>query len=303
MHAAATRAAVAVAFATAGSAIAPPPLFAVDLNGGFYTVNTSTGAATLVGPTGFTRVNALAANPAGEVYAMRARTVGSTEPDVLFRIDPLTGAGTAVQTYTVDTDIRGLAFGPLGRLYAVQNASASDLLVSIDIVTGVVTTIGPLGRTDVQGLGTLPGGNLIASVLGGGGQLYSVDPSTGGMTLIGGALGNDVQTVEFAGGNRAWGARANLQIVDLTTGVTTLIGPMGIADVRGLAAIGLTTPCYANCDGSTAAPVLNVNDFICFQSRFAAGDSYANCDGSTVVPVLNVNDFICFQARFAAGCP
>jgi hypothetical protein len=61
--------------------------------------------------------------------------------------------------------------------------------------------------------------------------------------------------------------------------------------------------CYANCDGSTATPVLNVNDFICFQSRFAAGDSYANCDGSTTVPVLNVNDFICFQASFAAGCP
>jgi hypothetical protein len=61
--------------------------------------------------------------------------------------------------------------------------------------------------------------------------------------------------------------------------------------------------CYANCDGSTIAPVLNVNDFICFQNRFAAGDSYANCDGSTIAPVLNVNDFICFQTQFAAGCP
>jgi agmatine/peptidylarginine deiminase len=61
--------------------------------------------------------------------------------------------------------------------------------------------------------------------------------------------------------------------------------------------------CYANCDGSTASPVLNVNDFVCFQQRFAAGDSYANCDGSTAAPVLNVNDFVCFQQLFAAGCP
>ena len=30
---------------------------------------------------------------------------------------------------------------------------------------------------------------------------------------------------------------------------------------------------------------------------------YGNCDGSSVAPVLNVNDFICFQSRFAAGCP
>jgi hypothetical protein len=60
--------------------------------------------------------------------------------------------------------------------------------------------------------------------------------------------------------------------------------------------------CYANCDSSTAVPFLNVNDFICFQQKYAAGDSYANCDNSTTAPVLNVNDFICFQASFAAGC-
>jgi aminopeptidase N len=62
------------------------------------------------------------------------------------------------------------------------------------------------------------------------------------------------------------------------------------------------TNCYANCDGSTVQPVLNVADFACFLQRFAAGDPYANCDGSTVEPVLNVADFSCFLAAFAAGC-
>jgi hypothetical protein len=61
--------------------------------------------------------------------------------------------------------------------------------------------------------------------------------------------------------------------------------------------------CYANCDGSTIAPVLNVLDFNCFLNRFSTGDSYANCDGSTAAPVLNVLDFNCFLNRFAAGCP
>jgi hypothetical protein len=60
--------------------------------------------------------------------------------------------------------------------------------------------------------------------------------------------------------------------------------------------------CYANCDGSTASPVLSVNDFLCFQQHFAAGDSYANCDQSTTPPVLNIDDFLCFQSRFVAGC-
>src|SRR5437773_2686222 len=27
--------------------------------------------------------------------------------------------------------------------------------------------------------------------------------------------------------------------------------------------------CYANCDGSTVAPILNVNDFTCFLNKFA----------------------------------
>jgi hypothetical protein len=70
-------------------------------------------------------------------------------------------------------------------------------------------------------------------------------------------------------------------------------------------------PCYANCDLSTVAPLLNIDDFTCFISQFAAGSSlphqlqvahYANCDQSTTQPVLNVDDFTCFINRFAVGC-
>ncbi len=71
------------------------------------------------------------------------------------------------------------------------------------------------------------------------------------------------------------------------------------ANVMGAA--GAT--CYANCDSSTIAPVLNVADFSCFLNAFAGGASYANCDNSTTAPVLNVADFSCFLNAFAAGCP
>jgi hypothetical protein len=60
--------------------------------------------------------------------------------------------------------------------------------------------------------------------------------------------------------------------------------------------------CYANCDGSTTVPFLNVLDFNCFLNRFSAGASYANCDNSTTPPVLNVLDFNCFLNKFSAGC-
>ncbi len=55
-------------------------------------------------------------------------------------------------------------------------------------------------------------------------------------------------------------------------------------------------PCYPDCDANGA---LNVNDYICFQTKFALGDPYADCDGNGV---RNVNDYICFQTKFALGC-
>jgi hypothetical protein len=78
-----------------------------------------------------------------------------------------------------------------------------------------------------------------------------------------------------------------------------LTGPCGQSASSSAA---VTAACYANCDGSTTAPVLNVGDFSCFLNAFASGDSYANCDGSTTPPVLNVADFSCFLNAFAAGC-
>jgi hypothetical protein len=69
-----------------------------------------------------------------------------------------------------------------------------------------------------------------------------------------------------------------------------------------LFAAASSTTCYANCDGSTQEPVLNVADFSCFLTKFAAQDPYANCDGSTTPPVHNVADFTCFLTKFAAGC-
>lgn len=65
----------------------------------------------------------------------------------------------------------------------------------------------------------------------------------------------------------------------------------------------LSIGCYPNCDGSSVPPILNIQDFICFQNRYFQGDPFANCDGSTTSPILDVRDFICFQVKFLEGCP
>jgi hypothetical protein len=98
------------------------------------------------------------------------------------------------------------------------------------------------------------------------------------------------------------------QVLALTVQNNQLVAVGSFNTAGGRVSINLArwacvAPCYANCDGSVAPPYLNVADFVCFLSRFAAGDPYANCDGSTTPPTLNVADFVCFSAAFARGCP
>ena len=125
----------------------------------------------------------------------------------------------------------------------------------------------------------------------------------GGGNLAGYAWGENIGWVDFAGGALA----APPQPARLDVAASRFrgyawgenIGWMNLDDANHYVAI----LCYANCDQSTTAPVLNVNDFTCFLGKYAAGDAGANCDRSRIAPVVNVNDFTCFLAAYAAGCP
>jgi hypothetical protein len=75
------------------------------------------------------------------------------------------------------------------------------------------------------------------------------------------------------------------------------------AGQRGWIAKLPVLPCYANCDGSTIQPVLNVNDMLCFVDQFMKGNTAANRDGSTSAPVLSIGDFLCYQVKYTQGCP
>jgi hypothetical protein len=109
-----------------------------------------------------------------------------------------------------------------------------------------------------------------------------------------------------------WDEAGTSQLAQTSPALTGLTTPGGVAlrgftigtgnfnDLDEISVVG--GACYANCDGSTNQPILNVADFTCFLTKFAAQDPYANCDGSTTEPILNVADFTCFLSKFAAGC-
>lgn len=62
--------------------------------------------------------------------------------------------------------------------------------------------------------------------------------------------------------------------------------------------------CYADCDQSSGAGVLDLLDFLCFQTAFMNGEEYAcDCDTSTGQLVCDLFDFLCFQNSFVSGCP
>jgi hypothetical protein len=94
---------------------------------------------------------------------------------------------------------------------------------------------------------------------------------------------------------------AYFTLTDVVLTPSLLVG--SLLFTSGEAVITRVNFCLANCDESTAEPVLNVADFSCFLAKYAAGDPSANCDCSTSEPVLNVADFSCFLQKFAAGCP
>ncbi len=65
---------------------------------------------------------------------------------------------------------------------------------------------------------------------------------------------------------------------------------------EGFVAAVSSKACKPDCDASGG---LDIDDFICFQTRFAISDPYADCDASGE---LDIDDFICFQTFFAVGC-
>jgi hypothetical protein len=62
-------------------------------------------------------------------------------------------------------------------------------------------------------------------------------------------------------------------------------------------AVSIPEGCYPDCD---ANGILDIDDFVCFQTFFAFGSEYADCDDNGI---LDVDDFICYQTFFAIGCP
>jgi hypothetical protein len=208
--------------AAAGTTLAQTQLYSVSFNGQLHTLNTATGAATLVGATGFDRLNS-AAMDSGRDHLRRAwaQPNSAHRHQQAHQDQSATGAGTQVFDFGGSNDLRGLAFANGDVLYALQDNATADSLMTVNLTTGVVTLVGATGRSDLQGLTATPSGELFAIGVSPAGAIYKLDPMTGVATLVpGSTAGNDNQAIEYASGTLAYAARANLVTIDLLTGAT-----------------------------------------------------------------------------------
>jgi hypothetical protein len=106
-----------------------------------YTVNLSTGAASVVGSLGFTGVMDLAWDSFdGKMYAIESFGSGSA----LYSINLTTGAGTLVTTPSNDC-LMGLVVDSTNRFLATDNCVSSSPLYQINTTTGALSNLGNTG--------------------------------------------------------------------------------------------------------------------------------------------------------------
>ena len=245
----------------AGPAIASPALYglgdinlsAARNNSNLYTIDSSTGAATFVGSTGF-NLRGLTIDPlSGRAFASAAQSSGSGG---LYEINLSTGAASLVggtQNYSeMVFDGSGNLFG-----YGDRRETGAYNFYSIDVSTGVGTLLNDFaistGAHALFGIAYSSSEDetyLFQSGWGSGDGLWTVDLTDGTVTAV--VLGaNQPYRPELAAdssGNlfstdRDFGTNGtNFYSVDKTTGNTTLIGSNG-AGINSLAfASSVTVP-------------------------------------------------------------
>jgi hypothetical protein len=201
-------------------------------------IDETTGASTLVGLSGFSRLNSMARNRQGTIY--------SASSNKLITINPVTGEGTNIAT--LSADIRGMGFSAADVLYGIKEGRP-DYLVTINTGSGAVSLVGNTGLWGIQALefspaGILYGWDVGSGYLSSGHGLVTIDPATGVSTPVSSTIGTiDVQTLAFGNNSELYGAgKGAFYSIDVGTGAATLIGTGNYLDLRGIAFFPVPEP-------------------------------------------------------------
>ncbi len=225
-----------------------------------YLINPETGAATLIGPTGFYFCRGLDFHPFTNVlYAGCQRESGG---DVLITIDIQTGQGTEVGPMNARGILQDLSFRSNGQLFGYFLSKGSNFLATVNTNTGAVDFVGNSG---LSGAGNGIGFDQINELFLAetdfvtlNPALYTLNQSTGNASLVAGldvppfaegvpvinSLDLNPETDVMFGSLDFQGIKYEHYLVTVNTsnGVVTNIGET----VEGLEAIAFLNPRISN---------------------------------------------------------
>ncbi|MEO7256141.1 MAG: hypothetical protein ABIZ64_18095 [Casimicrobium sp.] len=173
------------AIGLASSAFSSPTGYSVrsDVDRKLYSLDMATGVATELGATGFSKIEGLAINAAGEIYGVNPSTAQ------LVKCSATTGACVAVGLLTGLPQVQsnaGLAFSSAGVLYLAVNA----VIYRVDPATAATVALGNTGPA-ISGLaGVSPTAACTSGIYGLGGntdrgKFYCINITNGTATLLG----------------------------------------------------------------------------------------------------------------------
>ncbi|MDH4068887.1 MAG: T9SS type A sorting domain-containing protein [Ignavibacteria bacterium] len=206
-------------------------------DGSMYSVNTSTGEATLIGALGINEIHGLAINPTdNEIWGI---TLGTTESS-LYRISAEGGDALSAVTVPI-ANMRALTFSSSGTMYG---GTTGGNLYEVDPGTGNATLIGPAPGVSYSGLTYQESSGLLwASVRGviGRDRIYTVDTATGDTTFIG-RTGDFADTPYLAFGptGTLYGLKGvspqenSLITIDTLTAAGTVVGLSGVSGLTSI---------------------------------------------------------------------
>jgi hypothetical protein len=218
-------------------------LYGATTAGQLIQIDTTTGAGTLIGPIGFSTIEAID-------YLSNGTLVGIANANQLIKINTTTGAGQLIGTVTGFSWVEGLAYSSSNDvLYGSATTGLADAnrLITIDPTTGQTTSIAPsfFGPSfwDVDGLAVSAAGAILGSHINTNPALFSVDPVTGVGTQIG-PLSMAVVGLDFALNGTLFGVTipdiqnggpSRLVTVNPTSGAIQDIGPIGFDTIQAIA--------------------------------------------------------------------
>ncbi|MBC7855334.1 MAG: hypothetical protein IAF94_18045 [Pirellulaceae bacterium] len=210
-----------------------------NVNSDLYTVNTTTGATTSLGPIGFA-VTGLAVHPGTGVLYGSTSSNSPLNPRSIITIDKTTGAGTLVGAVGITTQvIADIDFDAGGTLYGWAEPSTDDL-VTINTATGAATVVGNSGiSTFGAGIADV-NGTLFFAGEGSDAELRTVSKATGLTTVVATLSGApassaaisamstdpDTGTLFAVATENGTPNSASLVTINTTTGAVTIIGAL-----------------------------------------------------------------------------